>query len=97
MFDAVGLFDEEYFLYFEELDFCLQAHRAGFRCWYVPESRIVHFVGQASGVTGERAAARRRPGYWFDSRRRLFVKDHRRQAALLVIFLVPHLVDGVAG
>ena len=27
VFDAVGLMDEEYFLYFEEVDFCLQARR----------------------------------------------------------------------
>ena len=54
--DAVGLLDEGYFMYFEEVDFCLKAARAGWPCWYVPSSRVVHLVGQSSGVTRAKAA-----------------------------------------
>ena len=39
VFDAVGLLDEGYFMYFEEVDFCLKAARAGWPCWYVPGPR----------------------------------------------------------
>src|SRR2546426_422348 len=53
VFDSVGLMDENYFMYYEEVDFCRRAHRAGWPCWYVPASRIVHLVGQSSGVTDE--------------------------------------------
>ncbi len=76
--DAIGLMDERYFMYFEEVDFCLRANRAGWPCWYVPQSRVVHLVGQASGVTDASRAKRRRPAYWFDSRRWYFVKNHGR-------------------
>ena len=38
-------------MYFEEVDFCLRAARAGWPCWYVPQCRVVHLVGQSSGVT----------------------------------------------
>ena len=78
VFDSVGLLDEDYFLYYEEVDFCLRARAAGWRCWYVPESRVVHLVGQSSGVTGERRAERRVPRYWFESRSRYFRKNHGR-------------------
>jgi GT2 family glycosyltransferase len=37
----------------------------------VPSSRIVHLEGKATGIT---QAKKRRPGYWFESRRRYFVK-----------------------
>ncbi len=74
--DEIGLLDESYFMYFEEVDFCLRAQRAGWPCWYVPDSRVVHLVGQASGVTDPTRSRKRRPGYWFDSRRRYFVKNH---------------------
>ncbi|MFO0850937.1 MAG: glycosyltransferase family 2 protein [Gemmataceae bacterium] len=67
VFDAVGLLDEGYFLYYEETDFCLRAKRAGWACWYVPASRVVHLVGQSTGVS---APGRRVPGYVFQSRRR---------------------------
>jgi N-acetylglucosaminyl-diphospho-decaprenol L-rhamnosyltransferase len=83
VFESVGLMDENYFLYFEEVDFCLAARRAGWPCWYVPLSRVIHLVGQSSGVTDTRRPARRVPRYWFESRRRFFVKNHGRLYNLL--------------
>lgn len=74
--EKIGLLDENYFLYFEETDYCLQARRAGWECWYVPASRVVHLVGQSSGVTNPNNLPKRMPRYWFDSRRRYFRKNH---------------------
>lgn len=74
--ERVGLLDERYFMYYEETDFCLRAARAGFSTWYVPASRIIHLVGQSSGVTGAQRAAKRRPKYWFDSRHRYFRQNY---------------------
>ena len=82
VFESVGLLDEGYFLYYEEVDFCLRARAAGWRCWYVPDSRVVHLVGQSSGVTGDRRVERRVPRYWFESRSRYFRKNHGRLYAL---------------
>lgn len=76
VFEAIGLMDEEYFLYYEETDFCLQAKRAGWPCWYVPQSRVMHIAGQSTGVTATDRAPQRLPQYVFDSRRRYFVKNH---------------------
>lgn len=82
VFEEVGLLDEAYFMYFEEVDFCLRAARARWECWYVPSSRVVHLVGRASGVTDPRLR-KRRPAYWFESRRRYFVKNHGAVYAML--------------
>jgi N-acetylglucosaminyl-diphospho-decaprenol L-rhamnosyltransferase len=76
--EAIGALDDDYFMYFEEVDFCLRARRAGWPCWYVPESRVVHLVGQSSGVTDTAKATRRRPAYWFQARRRYYLKHHGR-------------------
>ena len=79
VFDVVGPLDGRYFMYYEELDFCLAARRADYPCWYVPGSRVVHLVGQASGVTSSEPKdkpRKRRPAYWFESRRRYFVKNY---------------------
>jgi GT2 family glycosyltransferase len=76
VFESVGLMDDRYFLYYEEVDFCLRSRRAGWPCWYVPSSRVVHLVGQASGVTDTKKPARRVPPYWFESRQRYFTKNH---------------------
>jgi N-acetylglucosaminyl-diphospho-decaprenol L-rhamnosyltransferase len=74
VFDAIGMLDADYFLYFEETDFCWRSRQAGWRCWYVPESRVVHLVGQSTGVTNN-VARKRRPTYWFDSRWRYFQRN----------------------
>lgn len=76
VFESIGLMDEGYFLYYEETDFCLQAKRAGWPCWYVPQSRVMHISGQSTGVTGKQDTPKRWPQYLFDSRRRYFVKNH---------------------
>ncbi|WP_134765940.1 glycosyltransferase family 2 protein [Nocardioides sp. 1609] len=46
--DAVGDWDESFFLYSEETDFCLRARDAGWATWFAPGSTAVH-VGGASG------------------------------------------------
>jgi len=72
VFTAIGGMDENYFLYFEETDFCRRAKQAGFSTWYVPESRVMHIGGQSTQVTDLRTGPKRLPSYWFDSRRRYF-------------------------
>jgi N-acetylglucosaminyl-diphospho-decaprenol L-rhamnosyltransferase len=83
VFEAIGLMDEGYFMYFEEVDFCHRALRAGWPCWYLPTAHVVHLVGRSSGVTDPRAARKRRPGYWFLARRRYFLRNHGLVATVL--------------
>ena len=71
--DAVGPLDEGYFLYFEEVDFCLRARRAGWGSAFVPRAKVMHLEGAATGI---RARRQRRPAYWYASRRRFFVKAY---------------------
>ncbi len=40
--DKVGLFDESFFSYFEETDFCQRALMAGYKIWYEPKATIYH-------------------------------------------------------
>jgi len=72
----IGLLDEHFFLYFDDIDFCLRARRAGLQCWVLPQSRVIHWRGQTTGVRPENAARQRRPPYWYRSRRYLFEKHH---------------------
>lgn len=90
--EAVGLLDEGYFLYYEEVDLCLRAARAGWACRFEPRSRVVHLVGKATGVDPARAV-RRLPDYVLRSRRRYFVKNFGRAYAVLadLAWLAGHL------
>lgn len=72
MLDQIGLFDESFFLYYEETELCHRAAQAGWRTHYVPSSEVVH-IGSAS--TGMKTW-QRTPQYWFDSRLNYFTKTH---------------------
>lgn len=74
--EEVGGLDEGYFLYFEEADFCFKVRRAGWQCWYVPDSRIRHLAGHSTGMASRHKRPARVPAYWFASRRRFFTKNY---------------------
>ncbi len=76
VFQSIGGMDENYFLYFEETDFCYRAKKAGFATWYVPESRVMHIMGQSTMVTDPTSGPKRLPSYWFESRRRYFAMTY---------------------
>ncbi len=77
MLNQVGLLDEGLYTYFDDIDICLRARRAGWETWYIPESKIVHLEGASTGVTGSaNQAVKRRPAYWFQARQRFFLKSH---------------------
>lgn len=46
--EQVGLLDEGFFMYSEELDWCRRFRQAGWRVVYLPAARIVHHVGKSS-------------------------------------------------
>lgn len=71
--EEVGLFDEHFFLYFEETDLCRRARLAGWPTFYIPASSVAH-IGSAS--TGMKDLKKRTPPYYFDSRRHYFLKNH---------------------
>ena len=91
---ATGGLDENFFLYFEETDFCRRAGAAGWPTWYVPDSRVMHIMGQSTYVTDLRQGPKRLPGYWFESRRRYYVLAFGVPGAM-VIDLFAILASGV--
>lgn len=48
VFETVGYFDERFFMYYEDLDFCLRARRLGLRLLLAPSAHLWHKVSQSS-------------------------------------------------
>ncbi len=44
-----GLFDEQYFMYCEEIDWSMRIRRAGWEIYTVPAARVIHLAGQSTG------------------------------------------------
>ena len=47
--DEVGLLDEDYFIYSEEVDLCDRLRARGWQIWWVPQAEVVHYGGQSTG------------------------------------------------
>ena len=73
LLEKVGLFDERFFMYYEDSDLCLRARRAGFRILVVPQARMWHKVARSSG--GRDSANER---YWMARSSVLFFRKHAR-------------------
>lgn len=74
--DEIGGFDEGYFMYSEELDWCRRAALAGWQTVYLPAAEIIHYEGKSS----EQVVAARHIRF-HRSRVRYFRKFHGRAAA----------------
>ena len=73
VFESIGLLDEGYFLYFEEVEYCRRAKQGGWPVWFLPNILILHLEGQSTGGVDYR---NRRAKCWFESRRRFFVTGY---------------------
>lgn len=50
VFEKIGLFDDRYFLYYEDSDFCVRAKRAGFKIMYIPTAIVYHANAKSTGL-----------------------------------------------
>ncbi len=72
--EQVGLMDEQYFMYFEDIDYSRQIRKAGWRILHEPRARVVHLRGGTSSVKAAIKAGARVPRYYYESRSRYFAK-----------------------
>ncbi|MBR4398683.1 MAG: glycosyltransferase [Fibrobacter sp.] len=81
LYESLGGFDEDFFMYGEDLDLCFRAKAAGYKNYYTPSTNILHFKGQSCRT--------RRWGSYVDFYKAmiLYVKKHKDQY-WIPIFLV---------
>jgi N-acetylglucosaminyl-diphospho-decaprenol L-rhamnosyltransferase len=72
--DQIGLMDDKYFMYFEDIDYSRQMRKAGWRILHHPTARVVHIRGGTSSVKAAIKARKRVPRYYYESRSRYFAK-----------------------
>jgi len=83
--DTVGLWDDDFFLWFEENDFCKRARDAGFKIYYSPEISLIH--ESQAGI--KKISLWKRQLIWEKSMFRYFRKHHGLVQAVVVSVLDP--------
>lgn len=73
---SVGLLNEQYFLYFEEIDWAVRGSR--FRLSYCPESVVIHKEGRAIGSSSSSSLRSEQSEMWLTRNRVLFTRTYFR-------------------
>lgn len=78
--ETIGLLDPQYFLYWEETDWCMRARNSGYRLLYAPRAKIWHKGGASSNSTPI--------SYYFSRNRFIFTKKYaaRKQYTLFLVY-----------
>jgi N-acetylglucosaminyl-diphospho-decaprenol L-rhamnosyltransferase len=87
-FDAVGGFDDRYFMYVEEVDLCWRLARAGWRTGYEPSAHVVHLAGISTAPFPYRMIVAHHVSLWRFARRTTSDSDR---------LLLPVVAAGIAG
>jgi GT2 family glycosyltransferase len=74
VFDAVGVMDDAYFMYYDDTDFVVRARRAGFRCVLAPAARLRHYERGAAGAVNSSPVS----VYYSTRNRPYFMAKHAR-------------------
>jgi len=64
LFEQIGLLDEGYFMYIEDVDLCQRVHRAGYTVVYLPQTSVVHHIGRSSRTLPSRSIVARHRSMW---------------------------------
>lgn len=89
--DKVGLFDENFFMYFEETDLCKRIKDVGYYIKYVPEAKIQHLEGQSSSnILTKKLMSKKSEFYYFQ-------KHHPKLVWLVkTLYAILYLIDWIA-
>lgn len=93
----IGLMDDAFFMFFEDVDYCRRVRVAGGETVRCEKARVVHLRGASSPVKSLRERREQLPAYFYESRSRYFTKHHGRVALWLAnaLWTLGRLVDAV--
>lgn len=76
VFQQIGLLDEGYFMYFEDVEFCHRARKSGWKIVHNPAARVVHLRGGSSPVKEQTRMKKRIAKYFYESRTRFYYQTY---------------------
>ena len=93
--DQVGLFDPRYFLYYEEVDLCFAAKRAGWKVIYFPDTQVVHIGGESAKSDAKLTQAGRQIATLQIESELLYFRKNHGVRGVLASVLLSMLTDSI--
>lgn len=88
--DEVGLFDEKFFMYFEETDLCKRIRDKGYDIKLVKDAKIIHLEGQSNKNTLQKKEISKRSEFYY------FRKHHPNQIWLVkTLYVILYCIDWI--
>jgi len=99
--EQVGWWDEDYFFYGEDIDFCYRLKNAGWKIYFVPDASILHYKGSSSGIrresrgvtSADHATKRRATLARFDAMKTFYRKHYLERYPRPLTWLVFRAID----
>lgn len=94
LIEQVGLFDPRFFLYYEEVDHCRMAKKAGWKVVYFADTQVIHLGGESAKSDGDLTASGKQISELQIESELLFFRKHFGVAGVFVSVLSSSLADG---
>ncbi len=88
--DQVGMLDEDYFMYGEDIDWCFRMHAVGWKNYYVPDTEIIHFRGESGRAEPMRVLYRKTEAMSIFAKKHMQHRYHFFPLWLLHVGIVLH-------
>lgn len=99
--EKVGFFDEDYFMYAEDIDLCFRIKKAGYKIVYLPQVKILHHKGISTGLkkhslqnsTATTETRKKMTGYFYQTMKIFYKKHYAKHNFFLINWLVYLAID----
>ena len=86
-FNKLSGFDEQFFLYYEDVDFCIRAKKKGYNLFVMPDLHIYHRVGSSTGGDNSKLVA------FYSSRNRIYLMRKHFSGLILIRFYLFFIIN----
>jgi GT2 family glycosyltransferase len=94
--DEVGYFDEDYFMYAEDIDLCYRIKQAGYKIMYLPDVEVLHYKGISTGLKkhsqhltkASLETRQKMTGYFYSTMKIFYDKHYKNKYPFFVNWLV---------
>ncbi len=101
--EQIGWWDEEYFFYGEDIQFCYNIKKAGYKIYYVPDVSILHYGGVSSGIkkqshhitTADKEHRKIMQSHRFAAMRIFYKKNYQKRYPKFVSWIVNKGIDSL--